>query len=605
MKPIKTLFAMCCMAVLAVTVYAQATENQMRQPLSYVQSSSGLANPEWEGGRTELEFADINQDGFLDIITIGDHSSPYINGGLHGIIVYFGDGQGNWTVQMTGDFGYGGIAAGDVNNDGHMDVGYGMHHDYSSTDLGDQLIEVALGDGTGVNWTPWDDGLATNGEDWGMFSTDFADVDNDGDLDLGSISFGCCSGVHIYLNNMDGTWTQSFGFNSGNSDMIFEFGDINNDGNMDFIVGHEDGTAYFGDGTGAFTLNDTGLPPAGSLGRFGPALGDVNNDGYLDMAFTASGGGLYVYTWDNGLQQWTGASGTLPASGTWEMTELEDMDMDGFVDLAAFGRGTFKVFLGDGKGNWTESAGFTIGSPGYAQAFRVGGDVDHNGLPDVVLLEETGSWFNYQNHLWCYREASVPYGYSISPVFPRGKELLRPGSVRFIDWMSAVPGGKASQVRLEYSVTGNAGPWTLIADNLPDNGRFQWIVPQENSPDCYIRYTVTSGIAVETGMTPSAFTITDGTIGVKEWVALKHEIVACPNPAKDWLTVSNKHHAAGRKQKAGLLIADYSGRALLDYPAIDLPFRVDVSGIPDGIYFLQVTGTDGWSSSTKFVKLTP
>ena len=152
---------------------------------------------------------------------------------------------------MGGDFGYGGIAAGDVNNDGLMDVGYAMHHNYSSSDFGDQLIEVALGDGTGLNWTPWDDGLATNGEDWGMFGTDFADIDNDGDLDIASISVGCCSGIHVYRNNLDGTWTQSFGFNAGNSSMIIQFGDINNDGAEDFIVDHESGTAYFGDGNGS------------------------------------------------------------------------------------------------------------------------------------------------------------------------------------------------------------------------------------------------------------------------------------------------------------------------------------------------------------------
>ena len=50
-----------------------------------------------------------------------------------------------------------------------------------------------------------------------MFGTDFADVDNDGDLDLGSLSFGCCAGVHIYLNHSDGTWTQSFGILGGNA----------------------------------------------------------------------------------------------------------------------------------------------------------------------------------------------------------------------------------------------------------------------------------------------------------------------------------------------------------------------------------------------------
>ena len=164
---------------------------------SYVESSSGLGNPALDGGRTEIELADINNDGNPDILSIGDHGSPYVNTQEHGVMVWFGDGNGNWAVSQNGDFGYGGIAVGDVNNDGFLDVGYAMHHDYSSTDFGNQLIEVALGDGTGLNWTPWDDGLASNGESWGMFGTDFADIDNDGDLDIGSNSFGASSGIHI------------------------------------------------------------------------------------------------------------------------------------------------------------------------------------------------------------------------------------------------------------------------------------------------------------------------------------------------------------------------------------------------------------------------
>jgi hypothetical protein len=99
--------------------------------VSYVESSSGLQTPAMEGGRTEFEFGDVNGDGHVDIASIGDHGSPYIGTNEHGIMVWFGDGTGNWSVYQNGNFGYGGIGLGDVNGDGLMDVGYGMHHDYS------------------------------------------------------------------------------------------------------------------------------------------------------------------------------------------------------------------------------------------------------------------------------------------------------------------------------------------------------------------------------------------------------------------------------------------------------------------------------------------
>ena len=149
-------------------------------PLAYREQTGGFAAPGLDGGDTEVEFADVNGDGHLDLVSIGDHGSPFVNTQQHGVMVWFGNGSGGWSLSQNGNFGYGGVAVGDVDNDGRLDVAYGMHHDYSSNDFGDQLIEVALGDGSGLAWTPWDDGLATNGETYGMFATDLADVDNDG-----------------------------------------------------------------------------------------------------------------------------------------------------------------------------------------------------------------------------------------------------------------------------------------------------------------------------------------------------------------------------------------------------------------------------------------
>ena len=79
---------------------------------------------------------------------------------------------------------------------------------------------------------------------------DFADVDNDGDLDVGSVGFGACAGVQVYLNDGDGTWTHAFGFVGGNSSMLFGFGDVNGDGHADFAAAHGSGTIYLGDGHG-------------------------------------------------------------------------------------------------------------------------------------------------------------------------------------------------------------------------------------------------------------------------------------------------------------------------------------------------------------------
>ncbi|MBD3163262.1 MAG: hypothetical protein GF346_12365, partial [Candidatus Eisenbacteria bacterium] len=281
--------------------------------LDYVESSDGLIPPTMDGGRSEVEFADVDDDGNVDLVSIGDHGSPYINTDQHGIMVWFGDGAGSWDVAMTGNFGYGGIAIGDIDGDGLWDAAYGMHHDYSGTDLGDQLLEAALGDGTGRSWSPYDDGLASAGEEWGMFGTDLADIDNDGDLDLGSASFGCCSGVHVYRNEGDGTWTHVWGFLGGNSSMDFAFADVNADGFADLLTAHEAGTVYLGDVSGSFTNADANLPGAGSVRRT-PSAGDVDGDGDLDLAFRGSGGSAEVWLF-SGDGPWIDASAGLPNSG--------------------------------------------------------------------------------------------------------------------------------------------------------------------------------------------------------------------------------------------------------------------------------------------------
>ena len=580
-----------------VAIALVALLGQTISALEYVESSSGLGTPALEGGNTEFEFADIDADGNVDLLSIGDHGSPYINTSEHGVMVWFGDGAGNWSVYQDGNFGYGGIAVGDVNGDGLWDIGYGMHHDYSSNDFGDQLIEVALGDGTGMNWTPWDDGLATSGETWGMFCTDFADVDNDGDLDIGSNSFGCCAGVHVYLNAGDGTWSQSFGFVGGNSDLGFVFGDINNDGNADIAVSHASGTIYLGDGTGGFTLADDGLP---SSSMDAAVLGDVDNDGGKDVSFVTDypAQGVEVWVWDEGLEQWIDFSGSLPTTGGYQATQLCDMDTDGYVDLIAFGNGTCTLWLGDGTGHWTQDAQFTTPPNGGCRALRVGGDVDHNGLPDIALVAEQGSWPSYQNHLHCFRETTAPESLTVVPVFPRGHENLVEGSAQFIDWLSAVPAGETSSVALEYSTTGNSGRWHTIAADLPNSGRHQWTVPAVASSDCYVRYTVRTSRGVKTAITPAAFAIISDETGVSsESIPGQEASLRCfPNPASSGAIVEYTVKLEGRVR---LRVYDVSGRrvaCLVDSPVPHRGVRTalwdgrgdDGRDLPSGVYLVRL-----------------
>jgi hypothetical protein len=505
MRPCRLLLSGSFLAALLAAAPPQGTPapGLLRDgpPVRYVEASAGLVPPTLDGGFTEIEIGDVDRDGHVDLVSVGDHGSPFINTDQHGVMVWFGDGRGAFSVFQFGNFGYGGVALGDVDGDGKLDVGYGVHHDYSTVDLGDQLLEVARGDGTGRSWSAWDDGLAANGETWGMAGTDFADVDGDGDLDVGAASFGCCAGVHVYLNRGDGTWTQSFGFVGGNSSHQFRFGDLDADGDADFVTAHQLGTVYLGDGRGGFVRSDAGLPAPGLVGLAGLDIGDVDGDGRIELGLVVSGE-VQIWTLAGGTWSRFATSGLPQAGTTTQALRFADADGDGALDVISFGRGAGDVFLGDGRGGFSRTASFASGAPGTWTALNAG-DVDHNGRPDIVLVAREGS-FNTRNKLRFFRETSTPKAPAIRVVAPGPRSVVRGGSVTFVDWASAVPVGTATVI-LELSVAGPLGPWQAVASGLPDNGRHQWHVPATPSPECRVRATlVTTAGAVRALSAPFA-----------------------------------------------------------------------------------------------------
>jgi hypothetical protein len=587
--------------------------SQNFQSLNYIESSGGLIPPQWESGNTGVAMADINQDGNIDILSIGDHGCPNVNSTEHGIMVWFGNGSGSWTNFMYGNFGYGGICVGDINNDGKMDAGFGMHHNYATPPaVGSKILEVALGDGTGMNWSAYDDSLATHGETWGMFHTDFGDVDNDGLLDLGSISFGCCAGIHIYKNLGTGTWRQTFGFTGGNAYyMGFVFGDINNDGNLDFAAGHQYGAVYFGDGHGYFTLMQNNLPSPGTYGYRGVSLGDVDNDGAEEIAFTLSGA-QQVWKWNNTGQNWVNLSANLPASGSFAGTQLFDMNGDGFCDLVAFGSGLLKVWAGDGGTSWTEIASINLPSPGDCAALKAGGDADHNGFPDIVTVSDSGSSSNARNKIKFWKESSTPSILSIRAVYPHGSEKIIGGSVRFIDWLSAVPGAASSRVKLEFSSTGSGGPWTLLHDSLPNNGRYQWITPDNiNSTNCYIRYIVTTSFSA-TGITPAPFILLSP-IGIKTGSNIPDKFALYQNYPNPFNTVTKikfdiQSNVKREMSNVRLTIYDLLGRevtVIVNQQLTPGTYEVEWDGTnyPSGVYFYRLYITGGTTLFTNTKKM--
>ncbi len=563
--------------------------------VTLVSKSAGLDVPSKEEGNTEFEFGDVNGDGELDLVSVGDHGSPNFNSDQHGIMTWLGNGEGNWSVHQFGNFGYGGCALGDLNLDGLTDVAWGVHHNYGGG-MASRLMGAALGDGSGAYWTDYGEGLASNGEDWGMFATAVADFDGDGLLDIASQSFGGSNGIRVYRNQGDGTWSQGYALTGGSVAYTLEAADVNADGYLDIVSTRSGTNILLGDGAFGFTDGDAGLP---STGIHGIAVGDINRDGLLDVCFGYSTAGVRCYTYDGA--QWQNASAGLPTSGYHDLAQLGDIDGDGWLDVVAFDPPIGKVYLGDGLGNWTADATWTMPSPGDASAMRVDGDFDHDGREDIVISASMSGFPFYRNQLRAYSPWSEPIELSARVVSPQGGETVRTGSVRFIRWLAGVPAAEGpASVDLELSISGPAGPWIAIASGVPDNGRYQWAVDSPGAAtDGRVRVTVIGSSGSTSAISAEGFAIVgdfssiepnggSGPVAGNDPLRL----IISPSPAIDELSVRAERPAG---YPATIRLLDLNGRLLRckSWPAGDqvgvLPLQEAATGdLARGVYILSV-----------------
>ncbi len=566
--------------------------------LNYQLVTTGLTSVTFEIGYSEIEIADMNNDGHPDILTIGDHGSPNFSATEAGIMVFRNNGSGtSYSLVKTGNFGYGGIAVGDVNNDGHKDVGYAMHHNYSTSDFGDQLIEVALGNSTAQNWTPYDDNLATNGETYGMFGIDFADVNNDGLLDLGANSFGCCAGLHVYKNNGNGTWTQTDGVTGGNAKHWLKFGDFNRDGKVDLSTASEWGVIWSNDGTGYFTSMQNGFPNDWYIEY---DLADINHDGAQDIALV-SNNQLMAYTYNVQAGMWQSISNGLPSNSTFEGVSLYDMDNDGFQDIVTWATGVILVYKGNGGSSWSQMASIPITETQFSCMNTA--DLNHDGLGDIIYMAKT-SQMNSDNYLKVYLSQSANMGLSIAPVFPNGNECFATNSVQFLTWSASVPQSTTATVTIDYSSSGPNGPFANIAQNIPNSGTYQWTTPIFSSNNCYLRYTITNGNSTQITTTTLPFGIGDCSqlpTSAEENLTDGFDFSFYPNPASTELFLDIM---SSGNEKVIVEMRNNLGQEL--YAEELEPFTghrklsISLIKIPAGAYLISI-GNEGKTQARRFI----
>ncbi len=215
-------------------------------------------------------FVDINNDGNLDAFVCHDVAPS---------VYYYGDGNGNLDYHQSNEVGGLGLADYPTGgNYGSVWIDYDNDHDIdmfiakcggSAERSSDQLYRNN-GDGTFTE-VGIDANLRDSMQTW---SSAWADFDNDGDMD---VFVGASSGQHkLARNNGDGTFTDvtpGSGYDLFTPTSIENVCyDFNNDGYVDILGAGN--VIMFNNGDMTFSPYNVGFGDG--------AVGDINNDGFLD-----------------------------------------------------------------------------------------------------------------------------------------------------------------------------------------------------------------------------------------------------------------------------------------------------------------------------------
>ena len=211
------------------------------------------------------------------------------------------------------------------------------------------------------------------------------DLDGDGDLDLIAVGSGPTTSAKrnkVFFNDGNGNFTDS-GQVLGTEDSYgLSTGDIDGDGDIDFIVANsgQPDRVYLNDGAGNFSIGfsfTAGFSAA-------PLLADLDGDGDLDYFQGVLNDPNHVFL-NDGSGNFTDTGQLL---GNFQTLRITGGDIDGDGDIDVFeavgeSNRNNRLWINDGSGNFTEGQQFSIVRTTNA-AF---GDVDDDG--DLDLLEST------------------------------------------------------------------------------------------------------------------------------------------------------------------------------------------------------------------------
>ncbi len=348
-------------------------------------------------GPSSIVAADVNGDTKLDLVAL----TPY-----SGVFIFLGNGDGTFqtpvanTTVCTGTIGNcGGVAVGDLNGDGKLDLAL------ESNDTTGGGISVLLNNGNGTFGTGTYYPVAISGV---IAANGIAIGDLNGDKMPDVVITGSSVTAIVYLNQGSGTFkvNGTVGTVPTGATNNIVLADINGDKKLDIIVpdGFGDVFTYLGKGTGLFS-NGPAYPLQAATfgGNYLIALVDFNKDGFLDLLDTAG--------FDNNTVSLGRGDGSFQTNQLYAYSPTlvtnniatADFNGDGFPDTAQALSGGANGMIGINLG----SSHGVLGTASLVTAstclnnlveWVAAGDVNGDGKADLVATMQDASFAGCQNN---------------------------------------------------------------------------------------------------------------------------------------------------------------------------------------------------------------
>ncbi|MBI3784054.1 MAG: VCBS repeat-containing protein [Deltaproteobacteria bacterium] len=327
---------------------------------------------------------DLNGDGAADVVAItqGGGNTPTV-----ATLLSRGDGSLVAVENLPVDDNPSSVVCADVDDDGRADVIVG----HSGTDSIPGTVRISLSQSSGgFVQAP---SLQVTGKETGV-GVAAGDFNGDGRLDIALVNRKPAN-VAVFLGGKKGGFGTMKAYDISASANAVVAGDWNRDGRTDLAVVQQGGaqggvveillaTAAGGFGTPGSVATDV-LP-------LGIDSGDFNKDGKLDLVVANNGAANVSIILGNGDGTFL-APTTTGVSGSPRTVAVADFDRDGFDDIAVglAAAPTIVLLYGDGQGHFTPGArALSVGGNGIPSMVTAR-DLSGDGIPDLLAGDEVNS----------------------------------------------------------------------------------------------------------------------------------------------------------------------------------------------------------------------